>query len=563
MERRPLFTPKLIKLMLVVLIIIAFGLRAFMISSNPPALNWDEVSHGYNAYSILRTGRDELGRQMPLIFRAYGDYKLPGYIYLTSVSVAVFGLNAFSIRLVSVLAGTSLVWVTYLLTSELFKKKEPCLFAAFLVAVEPWSLFLSRGAFEANLGAVFFVWGLYFLLKGVREKSDLFFWGMTFMGLSVWAYNSYRVFLPFFLVGFGYLYREELTNFAQKRREIFAISVLVGLILFGGMAWQLKSSEGQARFGWVSIIDSGAIAEINNSRNTSGLPSLTNRLVYNKVTYFIPRFAKNYFLHFSPSFLFFDGGDNYQFSVPDFGLIYPFNALFLLWGLVYLIKVRTKGSKLIFTWIILAPVASSMTREAPHTLRYITVLPVPMILVALGLFSIVEHKKRKAVIYGLYVLIILFFLANYLAVYFGDYREKYSESWQYGYKEAIDYVDDNYDKYDKVIMTKRYGEPHEFVLFYQKWDPESYRKDTNLVRFFQSNWFWVDSFDKYFFVNDWQILTGAQERMFRLESGIQVDCNNKKCLLIASPDYEIVNWTKIKEIDFLNEKKAFLIYANY
>jgi len=31
-------------------------------------LNWDEVSHGYNAYSILKTGKDEWGKTFPLIF---------------------------------------------------------------------------------------------------------------------------------------------------------------------------------------------------------------------------------------------------------------------------------------------------------------------------------------------------------------------------------------------------------------------------------------------------------------------------------------------------------------
>lgn len=557
-------------LLLILIILVALGLRLYRVSDTPPALNWDEISHGYNAFSILKTGRDEWGKQLPLIFRAYGDYKLPVYIYLTSVSVAAFGLNAFSVRLVSVLAGVMLVWATYLLTCELFKKKELGFLAAFLVAIEPWSLFLSRGAFEANLAVALFVFGFYFLLRGLKGEDNGFVLGVVLTGLSVWTYNSFRVFVPLFLTSFGYLYRKELMKFAQKRRRVFVPSLMIGLILFGGMVWQLKGSEGQARFGWVSIIDSGAIAEINDGRNESHYSELISRLAHNKVTYFAPRFIKNYFAHFSPSFLFFEGGDNYQFNVPDFGLIYPINALFLLLGLVYLMKVRTREAKLVFAWIILAPIASSMTREAPHTLRFITVLPLPMVLTGLGVVNAFENIKRKYLIYVLYAVMMLFFYEGYSSAYFTGYREQFSEAWQYGYREVVNFAAENYDEYDKIIMTKRYGEPHEFVLFYgaagstapSPWDPESYRADTNLVRFFQSDWFWTDSFDKYYFVNDWQILTGAQEKVFRLESGIYVDCKESKCLLIASPDYEINNWIKINEIDFLDGEPAFLMYEN-
>ena len=73
------------KILLLVLLL-ASVLRFSVISKVPPSLNWDEVSHGYNAYSILKTGKDEWGVLLPTIFRAYGDYKLPVYIYITAIS---------------------------------------------------------------------------------------------------------------------------------------------------------------------------------------------------------------------------------------------------------------------------------------------------------------------------------------------------------------------------------------------------------------------------------------------------------------------------------------------
>ena len=94
MKIKPLLTSS--KTILGAIIALAFMLRFWGLDHNPPSLNWDEVSHGYNAFSILKTGRDEWGAWFPSIFRAFGDYKLPVYIYLTTLPVAIFGLNAFA-----------------------------------------------------------------------------------------------------------------------------------------------------------------------------------------------------------------------------------------------------------------------------------------------------------------------------------------------------------------------------------------------------------------------------------------------------------------------------------
>ena len=98
-------------------------------------------------------------------------------------------------------------------------------------------------------------------------------------------------------------------------------------------------------------------------------------------------------------------------------------------------------------------------------------------------------------------------------------------------------------------------------MFYWPWDPESYRADPNLVRFHQSNWYWVDRFDKFYFVNDWEIPKGSEEN-FVLESGEGFDCRSSKCLLITSPNSYQKDWKLLKTIYFLDNKPAFEILEN-
>ena len=57
------------------ILILATILRWFWLGQVPIALNWDEVSMGYSAYSLSGTGADEWGARWPLFFRSYGEWK--------------------------------------------------------------------------------------------------------------------------------------------------------------------------------------------------------------------------------------------------------------------------------------------------------------------------------------------------------------------------------------------------------------------------------------------------------------------------------------------------------
>lgn len=546
---------------------LAAAFRLVLISDVPPSLNWDEVSHGYNAYSILKTGKDEWGESFPAIFRAYGDYKLPVYIYATAIFELFFGLTAFAVRLPSVLAGIATVLFTYLLTKKLFERKVAIL-AAFLVAIEPWSFFLSRVAVEANFSLALITAGVYFFLVAI-EKPKYFIPSAVLLGLSVWTYNSARVFVPALLILLAWLYREELAKLFWKEKKLFGTGRVILALFFIPMFWQLINPVGQARYGAVAILDEGKIAQINEARVKSQLPPLGRRLVYNKVTFFTGEVVKNWFSHFSPEFLFLKGGTHYQFSVPDYGLLYAVNLPLFLIGLLWLFKKKDKRALLVLGWLALAPIPSSLTREAPHVLRSITMLPVPMIMTAVGgvvAWDWLKGKKHsRNVRYFLVAAYIVFLgalMEGYIQNYFGDYKKAYSWSWQYGYKEVVSFVKDKYEEYDTIIVSKKYGEPHEFFLFYGaaanapwSWHPEDYRNDPNLIRFHQSNWYWVDRFDRFYFVNDWEVPKEGHEQ-WRMESGGEVPLLGKS-LLITSPGNYSPGWQKLKTISFLDGELAF------
>ncbi len=561
------YLKNMLKKLLPILLICAFGflLRIYQIDKVPPSLNWDEVSHGYNAYSILKTGKDEWGKNFPISnFRAYGDYPLPLNLYVTLPFIKLLGLNEFAIRFPHALLGTITILSSYFLFLGITKNKKLSIFGAFLVAIDPWHLFTSRFVLQSNLSVALLTASAAFFVNGINTKKKyLLPVAFTLLGLTLFSYHSTRIFAPILLVAIAIIYRQKLLEHFKSKTGI--ISAVLILLFFAPLPVLLNNPEARARANWIFLVDKGAIAKIEEQRNQSTLTPIATKLLYNRPVFFAQKFASNYLGYFSPQYLFLKGGTQYQFSIPDNGVLYSAYLPFFYLGLFILIK-RAKNNKnyqFVLAWLLMAPIAASVTQEKYAVLRSTAMLPIPELLTVLGgykIFEIIQARKAwlsKSLAIG-FAALLLFQVSAYLKNMFFVYPVAYSQDWQYGYKEVVTYIKTNYQKYDKIIITKKYGEPHEFLLFFWPWDPASYENDPNLVRFAQSEWFWVDRFDKFYFMNDWDI-PKETNKSWKLESGGTISVIPKKTLLITSPGSHPPDWNLLEKVDFLDGKPAFEI----
>ena len=67
---------------IIILTLLGCLLLTFIPKDFPPALNADEAAFGYNAYSLVETGKDEHGNAWPIHFQSFNDYKPGFYFYL-------------------------------------------------------------------------------------------------------------------------------------------------------------------------------------------------------------------------------------------------------------------------------------------------------------------------------------------------------------------------------------------------------------------------------------------------------------------------------------------------
>ena len=499
---------KIIKSWPILLIIaIAALLRLVLLDKFPFGLNADEAAIGYNAYSLLETGRDEHGTIWPLVFRSFDDYKPPLYFYLVMPLVKLIGLNTWAIRLPSALLGIFSVWLIYAITKEIFGKKSKIpLLSSLILALSPWHLHFSRGGWEVNTGATFLLLGLWAFFKSKKNSKFFILSAISFI-LSLYAYHSMRIIIPllglFLLVCNRSFFKRTFSQAKPKKHLL--ISLVLGFLLTLPLIGQMLSPEGQSRFSGVSVFaDEGPLWEALELRaEHSNVNSLGVRLLHNKyLTYFI-RFSKNYLSHYSPRFLFITGDEIARSKVPGIGQSLIVLAPFFFLGLLSLLKLDNKAKKFTLFWFVIAPLAAALTFQSPHALRAQNMVFPFVITIALGVSSFFEFLKKnkliRNIIAGILLLLFSYNASQYLHHYYIHYPREYPYAWQYGFDQITDFVKENGDQYDQIIMSNRYDQPYILFAFYLKYPPQKFQEEIKLVPRDKFGFSTVNNFGKYTF----------------------------------------------------------------
>lgn len=522
---------------LFLIIILAAGLRLYNITSIP-ALNADEAALGYNAYSLLETGKDEHGESWPLVFKSFGDYKPGVYVYLVLLFVKLLGLNVLAVRLPGLILSVMSVWLVYLLAEGLIdrsakenKYKIFGLLSALMLAISPWHIHFSRGAWETQVSIAFLLMGINGFLRGLRNRWWFLVWVVSFV-TSTYTYHSMRVVVPLMGLGIVWIWRRELfgtnpnANLNVKNLNLhdspsgrvangwFWGSLVIGLVLMVPLGISLLGESGLSRASGVSILaDSGPVWRVNEARGLhNDFNSVWVKLIHNKPMAYGLRFFDNYLRHFSGNFLFVDGDEIQRNKVPGFGGLYLVSLPFVLIGLWKLITgIReNKGNRLILWWLLIAPIPAAMTFQSPHALRAFSMVVPWAIITAVGIVSSMKYlvlniskfKKFRFILYTSYfILTTLFFwdLGRYLFNYHRLMVSTLPFSSQYGFSELVTYLESVKGRYDRIYVTDRYDQPYILFLFYTRYPPGKFQNQAVLSARDEFGFSTVRNYDRYHF----------------------------------------------------------------
>lgn len=477
---------KKIILLLTLIIIVASSLRLWQLGKIPISPDWDEVALGYNAYSIMQTGRDEYGKFLPIILRSFDDYKPAFYAYLSIPTISIFGLNVFSVRLPSAVFGILTVLAVFFLVKELFKKDNIALLSSLLLAISPWHIQFSRVAFEANVGVALNVFGILFFLKAFKKPQYLLL-SAIMLGMSLHVYQSEKVFIPFLIAILIFTFKEKF--FLIKKKYILISFLIFTFICLPLVYFTLTNKDALARAKGVSIFSNSSIIQANTEKIARDRANndILGLVLDNRRVEFVKYIVGGYLSHLDLNWLFIKG-DIARHHAPNMGLLYLIELPFLLIGIYSLIfgKFDKRVKIFIILWFLIVPVPASITNDVPHAVRVINFLPVLQILTAIGIISSVGwilHIKYKVLNIRIgYLILILFPILSvfnflyYLNQYFVQQNYFNAKYWQYGYEAIVDHISPIQKNYNKIIVSNMatMDQSYMFFLFYLKYDPHKY-----------------------------------------------------------------------------------------
>lgn len=463
------------KLVIFLILLAAALLRLPLLDQLPAGVTIDEAGQAVSAYSILKTGADEWGDFLPLNPRGFGDYKPPLFMYLLVPSVAVFGLTETAVRLPSAIAGILTVWIMFFLVRDLFKSRNAGLLASLMLAISPWHVYYSRLGWESNIGLMFFVLGIWLFVKGM-EKGKFLGLSMLSFSLSALSYHSFKLLVPLMVLGLGLIFWRQVKQVGKKTFiSAGAVVLIFSLILGYGFIFSGASRRASDQ----AIVKEENLGELRKKQFDDKLPQPFNRVFNNKYSFAVSKVADNYLGYYSLSFLFGPHrSDGSILNFPSMGLLYIWQLPLILLGVAYLLKNKSKSSAVIFLWLLIAPIPASLTQDYMHAGRAQALFPVLTIISATGLiygFELLKNpqfKRAGLMAFGLIVIVSLVMrIDNYL---FHTFNRPLGGLKQ-GYKEIIDFTESEKHKYGKIVFTKAHSEPHAFLGFYAKTNPEDFQ----------------------------------------------------------------------------------------
>lgn len=436
---------------LLIILLITIASRTILLGAFPGGIHADEAFAGYEAYSMLNYGMDSWGYEHPVYLSVWGSGMSALESYLMIPFVAIGGLNATTIKIPQMVLGVFTVYVFYLLLKKI-ANKNVAYWGAFLLAISPWHIMMSRFAMDCNITPALIVLGIYFAVCGIEKKQYLLL-SAVFWGLSLYAYAVNWLFVPVFLAGcLAYcLYHKKISLSWNLVRSgiilfLFALPLLLFILINEGIIPEIKTS-------WISIPK--LVSYRGNEITISNIVIYAKKLIKLFVT-------QNDYLLWN--------------SIKGFGIYYVYSTPFILYGMYIVIKEYIKNAKkkefsyeFILLWWFLSGIVIALLQGVGIN-RLNALHPVMFVFLAIAISNICKKygKKVKNVLVVAYLLSFLAFELYYFTVF----QQQISNIQHAGLKDALIYAQDICKEDEKIYVTNSIR--HSQVLFYMQYSTTDY-----------------------------------------------------------------------------------------
>jgi len=359
----------------------------FHLGTMPDGCFHDEVSIGFNARSIWRTGLDQFGVRLPLYYQGIGDWKGPLPLYAMALSTAVFGNTPVALRATGVLFDLGMAallwWCIRKLTGSCRLARWLALFALLI----PSTFHYARAGTAEPACFPFFtalaIFGVLRFEQGPTPRRAAI--AGALLGLGAYAYPAARLFMPLAAVSAVLCF-----FFHRPTRK------LVWIMIAGGLALAIPMAVFMVRHPHALLTRLDMISIFGRGSSRLEIAGL---------------FLSNYLSHFGFDFLFrFGQKEHHHWHNIGTGFVSLWMLFPLIFGLVVLIQGRDRPFyRFLLLVLLAAPIPASMTiDDVPHPNRILHVVPILVLICSLGVAELVRRLAPSpglvAALLGLVVL---------------------------------------------------------------------------------------------------------------------------------------------------------------
>ena len=401
-------------LLLIGVLIIAALFRIIWLDRVPPAIGGDELTYIITSKIIALTGSDSSGTWNPwsiFAFRYPTDYPQAEVTYALLTPIVTFlPLTLVNIKLLFSALSIANVFLVWCIALKLFTPRV-AIIAAFVAALNPWSIFLCRTAYEMNPEVFFYLLSITVLLF---TKGWSILWSIPTFFLAFYSHiASKTIFLPFIVFSCVLAYFIHNKQFIKQ----YLIVAFAGVLLMSFFAFTIFGQT-SSRLSELISPNAPAIATTVDALRKATIQNPLSSLISNKYSVVTFIVIQKLFATLSPAYL-FSNGDQF-FGLFDHGLFYVVDALFLVVGLFFLFRDRNKIGLFLVIMLLLTIV--------PHLLHSIKLdnftpqislfFPFAILVIAYGLDWMMFRNRfsswglRIGTI-GVYTLFVCMFVNNY------------------------------------------------------------------------------------------------------------------------------------------------------
>jgi hypothetical protein len=323
-----------------------------------------------------------------------------------------------------------------------------------MAATTPWLFHFSRFGNEASLSLLLILAGVYFFL--IAQKRPIFYvTSSALLSTSLYAYHSAKFFTPLLVL---VLFMQEKSSLAKNLRHII-FSVILGITLLTPLAIDTIAGSGFERGKSLIIFEENSLAT----------PSLiANNLIANASSFISLDFWTRGIDSIGP-----------RHGLRGFGVLLRTGFVLTLFGAYLLLRNKQFAH---YRWIgvlgILGIMPSLLSYDSPHAIRSILSAPWLLLLAGIAIHRLdTLHLSRSKLKFVLPLLFIALIIESgfYVSSYFKSYSRSSAAHFQYGYKQAFDYINKHKYDADTFIFTDKLGQPYIYSLLYRNITPEAYK----------------------------------------------------------------------------------------